>query len=150
MGRIVLRLLGAGLVLFHARLLWRRWADGSFADFGVAAQWLASALLVVGLALVYRRHASLFRGRESVVAWILVILLHGMAVVPATQIVVVSEPWLVVPLGLLAAIALELVLGRRLVAGLACAGSRRRVCAMLPVAVLAGHGGVAGARAPPR
>ena len=148
MWRIVLRLLGTGLVLFHGRLLWHRWVDGSLADLGVAAQWLASALLVVGLVLVYRRHASLFRGREAVVVWILVALLHGMAAVPATQILVVP-PWLVVPLGLLAASALALVLGRRLARPTSASSSRQQRAA-LPAAVLAGHGGVLGSRAPPR
>lgn len=148
MWRIVLRLLGAGLVLFHGQLFWHRWADGSLADLGVAAQWLASALLVVALVLVYRRHASLFRGREAAVAWILVALLHGMAAGPATQVLVV-EPWLVVPLGLLAASTLALGLGRKLALPTS-AGSPRRASAALPAIVLAGHGGVLGSRAPPR
>lgn len=101
-------------MLFHGQLLWHGWADGSLADLGVAAQWLASALLLVGLVRVYRRHASLFRGREAAVVWILVALLHGMAAVPATRMLVDPEPWLVVPLGLLAASTLALVLGRKI------------------------------------
>ncbi|MCZ6506759.1 MAG: hypothetical protein O7A98_03465 [Acidobacteria bacterium] len=147
--RIVLRLLGAALVLFHGQLLWHRWADGSLADLGVAAQWLASALLVVALVLVYRRNASLFRGREAAVVWVLVALLHGMAAVPTTQIPIVPEPWLMVPLGLLAASALAHVLVRKRALPTS-ASSPRRVSAALPAAVLAGHGGVLGPRAPPR
>jgi hypothetical protein len=146
--RIVLRLLGSGLVLFHGRMLWQRWADGSLADLSVATQWLASALLLAGLVLVYRRNASLLRGREAVVVWILVALLHGMAAMPADQILA-AEPWLVVPFGLLAAGMLALVPGGKHALP-AYAGSSRRPRTAWPTAVLAGHGGVLGSRAPPR
>jgi hypothetical protein len=145
--RLALRLFGAGLVLFHGHLLWQRWVDGSLVDFGVAAQWLASALLIVGLVLVRKRHGSLFRGREAAVVWILVALLHALAGVPTTQMLAAPVPWLAVPLGLLAVSALALILARTL--RRTPRSPARGWSAMPPKAALAGHGGVLGSRAPP-
>jgi hypothetical protein len=145
--RQALRLLGAGVVLFHGKLLWDRWADGSLANGRVLAQWLAAALLVAGLAVVYRKQGRLFRTREAAVLWILVVLLHAVAGVPVVQMLATPTAILVLPLGLLAATILAGSFGRRFAAPLAT--TRRRAATHCPP-TLAGHGGATGARAPPR
>jgi hypothetical protein len=143
-----LRLLGAGVALFHGKLLWDRLADGSLANGRVLAQWLAAALLVTGLALVYRRQGRLFRSREAAVLWILVVLLHAVAGLPVVQMLATPTASLVLPLGLLAATVLVGPFGRRFAAALALL-ERRTASACYPP-TLSGNGGVAGARAPPR
>ena len=146
--RICLRLFGAGLVVFHGQLLWQRWADGSLADLGVAAQWLASALLLAGLVLVRRHTGSLFRGRSAAVLWILVALLHALTGTTASPMLATPTSLLALPLGFLAASFLAGLIGRRLAPPRGPA--IRRALAGLPWLAPAGHAGVAGARAPPR
>ena len=100
--RIALRLLGVLLVVFHGHLLWQRFADGSLVDLSVAAQWLASGLLLIGLALVRQRTGSLFRGRDAAVLWILIALLHALAGIPATPMLATPTSLLALPLWFLA------------------------------------------------
>lgn len=146
--RLVLRLLGVGVVLFHGRLLWERWADGSLAEIEVLAQWLIAALLVAGLALVYRRQGRLFRGREAAVLWILVILLHALTGIMAAPMLATPTSLLALPLGFLAATFLAGLLGRWFAPPREPAHGQASVG--FPALALPGHGGVAGSRAPPR
>lgn len=146
--RIALRLLGVGLAVFHGQLLWQRFVNGSFVDLGVAAQWLASGLLLVGLLLVRRRTGSLFRGRDAAVLWILVALLHALTGLPAAPMLATPTSLLALPVWLLAATFLAALIGRKFVLPRKLA-TRRAVAGFLSLA-LPGHGGVAGSRAPPR
>ncbi len=148
MRTLALRLLGAVVVLLHGELLWRRLADGSFAQAGVAARWLASVALIGGLVVVYRRHGRLFRGRQAAVLWILVALLHALSGVPGTAMVAEPAPWLLVPLAVFAARALAVALRAsappkpwRTVRWLQGPGG---------LALRPAHAGAVGARAPPR
>ena len=146
--RIVLRLLGVGLVALHAKLLWQRVADGSLADLTVAAQWLASALLVAGLVVIRKRTGSLFRGREAAVLWILVALLHALTGVTAAPVLATPTSLLALPLGFLAATFLAGLVALRLAPSPRPA-LRRALAGFRPLA-LPGHAGVAGSRGPPR
>ncbi len=95
--------LGAGLVLLHAGLLWRRLADGTLLDPHVAAQWVATTLLVAGALVLRRRGGSWVRGRRAAAFWILLLLLHGLVALPGGPGfagLLLAEPWLVAaPLG---------------------------------------------------
>jgi len=146
--RICLRLLGAGLAVFHGQLLWQRWADGSLGDLGVAAQWLASGLLLVGLVLVRRRTGSLFRGREAAVLWILVALLHALTGMSATPMLATPTSLLALPISVLALAFTAGLLGRRFVPPGKLA--TRRTASGSRLVAPPGHGGAAGSRAPPR
>jgi hypothetical protein len=63
------------LVIFHLWLFWHRWEAGGFSDPLVAARWIGSALLVAGLALA-RRRRLLPEGRQALVVWMLIALVH--------------------------------------------------------------------------
>lgn len=146
--RSALRLATLALVLFHGQLLWKRWTDGSWDDLGVVARWLASALLVLGLVWLRRQRGSLFRGREAGILWILVALLHATAGIPAPQMLAAPAPWLVLPLGLVAAQTLALALGRK-IRPCAPSAQRRRIAGPAVLVLATGQVDVPGCRAPP-
>lgn len=74
----------AYLVQLHAALLWDRIITLSLLEPLVALRWAgAAALLLVSLGL-QRRGVSVFRGRKAAVFWLLVLLLHANAALPAT------------------------------------------------------------------
>jgi hypothetical protein len=68
---------GATLAVFHLYLFWDRLAGGDLLDPAVAGRWLAAAALVAGLAALRRIGVPLARGRNAVVVWALVVLLHA-------------------------------------------------------------------------
>ncbi|MDH3402850.1 MAG: hypothetical protein OEP45_04470 [Acidobacteriota bacterium] len=144
---LALRLLGAGVALMHGQLLWRRLADGSLTEAGVAARWAASVLLIGGLVAGYRRHGWVFRGRRAAVLWTLVALLHAVSGVPGSAMVAEPAPWLVVPLVILAARSLAAVLVPR--GALRPAGVWRRRPRPRRLAAPALLFGAPGSRAPP-
>ena len=148
MGHYALRLAGASLVVFHGRLLWRHWSEGSLVDFGVIGQWLAAALLLIGLLAVRRRRGSVFRGRQAVALWTLVAVLHALAGVPAAQLLAAPAPWLALPLGLVAVGGLLYgLVWRRTPLSPALLGGAN--CCLLPGTVHAGFAGSRLARGPP-
>ncbi len=104
---IVSLALAAALVLFHLRLLWTRLADGSVFDPVVAARWLMGLALAGLLVGLKRRNVSVLRGRPALVAWLLVMLLHAVALVPGVEASPeaerTAELLLVLPAGLAAA-----------------------------------------------
>ncbi len=83
LSRIVVGLAGAGIGGFHLRILWTRLADGSVLDPVVAARWVTSVAIALVFIRLHRRGVSLVRGRAALVLWLLVALLHGVALVPA-------------------------------------------------------------------
>jgi len=80
--RAIIGALSVLLTLFHLRLLWDRVADGSVLDPAVAAEWAIGLILLLGLLRLQRINASLFRGRGALTLWLLVLLLHALAVAP--------------------------------------------------------------------
>ncbi len=148
MRTLALRLLGAVVVLLHGELLWRRLADGSFAQAGVAARWLASVALIAGLVIAYRRNGRLFRSRQAVVLWTLVALLHALSGVPGAAMVAEPAPWLIVPLAVMVARALAVAL--RSPAAPKPWTSLRGPRGSTGLTLCAAHAGAVGSRAPPR
>ena len=74
------------LVAFHAWLLWDRLAGGDLLDPVVAFRWTAAALLISALVALRRLGVPLVRGRQSLIVWLLVALLHwNVGGPPATQ-----------------------------------------------------------------
>ncbi len=148
--RLALTLLGGALVVFHGRLLWQHWTDGSFSDPSVFARWAASGLLIAGLAWVYRHRGSLFRGREAAVLWTLVLLLHALAGVPASDMLTTSAPWVALPLVALALGAITVALGASRSKRLPSGDGHDYPPITRSWSSTAGHAGVLGSRAPPR
>lgn len=146
--RLALRLLGVGLAAMHGQLLWRRVADGSLTELGVGARWLASAALIGGLIVVYRRHGRLFRSREAAVLWTLVALLHAVSGVPGAAMIAEPTPWLLVPIVFLAARAVAIAL--RTLASPAASRALRWSRHQGGIPLRAAHAGAVGSRAPPR
>ena len=70
---LALALAGLWLVAFHAAIFWQRIADATILQSGVLGRWIASALLIGGLA-AFRRRLSGRRAR--IVFWVLVAFLH--------------------------------------------------------------------------
>lgn len=68
---------GLTLAVFHLYLFWDRLAGGDLLDPAVAGRWLAAAALVAVLAVLRRIGVPLARGRNAVVVWSLVMLLHA-------------------------------------------------------------------------
>ena len=71
--------LGAGalaLVVFHVWLFWGQWQVGRLTDPFVAVRWAGSALLVLALLALRRRHVPVLRGRQALVIWTLAAIVH--------------------------------------------------------------------------
>jgi len=79
------------LIAFHAFLLWQRVLDLSLFKPGPAIRWLATAALLVGLYRLHRQGASLIRGRNAAVIWLLVLLLHASFWVPLADLSSTSD-----------------------------------------------------------
>lgn len=112
--------LGAAyLVALHAELLWQRIASQTLLEPLVALKWGAAAALVVALLRLQSAGVSLWRGRRAVVFWMLVLLLHAGAAVPAAgelaaDLADQAEAGLLFVLPLCASVATVFELGRRL------------------------------------
>lgn len=78
-------LLTAVLVVFHAVLFWERVRDLSIFEPLVLLQWLLAILLIVAMRHLHNRQVSLLRGRQALAFWLLILLLHLMAVPPAAE-----------------------------------------------------------------
>lgn len=76
---------------FHVALLLRRLAQAEM-DSAALLRWSGAFLLVVAALWLRRRGVSLFWGRQALVFWLLVLLLHAGA--PAST---PAAAWLVVP-----------------------------------------------------
>lgn len=77
----------AGLLVFHARLLWLRASGGSILDSSVGVRWGLSALLLGAVLALRRRALPLPNGRHALVFWLLVAVLHWNAGSPETRAV---------------------------------------------------------------
>jgi len=77
--------LTAALVAFHAVLFWERVRDLSIFEPLVLLEWLLAVLLVVAMLLLRKRQVSLLWGRQALAFWLLVLLLHLMAIPPAVE-----------------------------------------------------------------
>ena len=100
----------AVLIAFHAFLLWQRLLDLSLLKPGPAIRWLATAALLVGLYRLHRQGASLIRGRNAAVIWLLVLLLHASFWGPLADPASTTDGWTTT--GLLFALpAFTIVLG---------------------------------------
>ena len=86
--RLALAVLIAG---FHAGLLGRRLAQAEM-DSAVLLRWGAAFLLVAAALWLRRRGVSLLWGRQALVFWVLVLLLHAGAAASTA-----SPVWLMVP-----------------------------------------------------
>jgi hypothetical protein len=67
---------GVVLTLFHVWLFWERWQAGGLTEPLVALRWIGSALLVAALVVLRRRRGAVYRGRQALVVWTLVALVH--------------------------------------------------------------------------
>jgi len=89
MVRKVLTAVGALLGVFHAGLFVSQLVDGRLADFTTISQWLFAFVLLGALLHLRRQRASLVRGRQATVVWLLAAMLHAPSV--AERIAPVSE-----------------------------------------------------------
>ncbi len=99
----LLRLAAAGLVVFHATLLWDRVASLTFLDPAVALRWGAAVALLLGLLRLRLAGVPLLSGRKAWVVWSLVALLHvsmspGVGGLTATLAEADAGLWLVLSL----------------------------------------------------
>jgi hypothetical protein len=103
----------AALVGYHVSLLWARLASGTLLEPIAAARWLAALALLTLLVGLRRRGASLVRGRPALVLWVLVLLLHAVALAPGVEVApkaaATAELFLVLPVGLFSATVLASV-----------------------------------------
>ena len=70
------------LTAFHLLLLWNRVVDGSVLDPAVAVEWVIGLTLLLGLMRLQRSGSSLMKGKGALILWLLVLLLHAVAVAP--------------------------------------------------------------------
>lgn len=73
------RLATAALVVFHLWLLGTHILTGRLLEPDVLLRWAAAGIVAAALAALHRRHRSLFWGRQAIVLWLLVVLIHGHA-----------------------------------------------------------------------
>ena len=122
--RGTLLLLLASIGFFHLQILLTRLADGSVLQPLVVARWIASlAVCAVWLSL-RRRGVRLFRGRAALVFWLLLVLIHGVGLVPGA----IAPALQVMPTeAFLAAVRISVVVAGVFTAGvlLALAGKAR-------------------------
>ena len=67
----------AGLVLFHAQLLWQRISSVTLLEPLVALRWSAAALMVVAFVYLQRSGISVVWGHKALILWLLVLVLHA-------------------------------------------------------------------------
>lgn len=98
----------AGLALFHVWLFWGQWLDGRLSDPVIAAKWVGSVLLLGALAMLHRTGRALLLGRQALVVWTLVALVHVGAGQPAdpSALPSTSSPALIFVVPTIAAAAL--------------------------------------------
>jgi hypothetical protein len=77
------------LVLFHALLLWQRILDLTLFEPFPALRWLATVAVLGAILRLRRQGVSLTEGRQALVLWLLVLLLHVSLAVPAGE----ADPW---------------------------------------------------------
>lgn len=70
--------IGALLGAYHVWLLGHQATSGQLSDPATVLRWLVAAVLVTGLAWLWRRGESML-GRPAVAVWVLAALLHGPA-----------------------------------------------------------------------
>lgn len=80
--RLGLMALVSFLTAFHLLLLGSRVLDGSVLDPAVAVEWVIGLALLFGLLRLQKAEPSLVKGHSALVLWLLVLLLHAIAVVP--------------------------------------------------------------------
>lgn len=113
----------AALTGFHAWLFWTHAITGRLLDPATALRWVAAALIVAGFVARHRLGRPLTSGRQALVLWLLVALLHGHAAVsarglPAAAAIPESVSVLIVQIataapGVLLGLGLLLLLARR-------------------------------------
>jgi hypothetical protein len=79
---VTLAALTAVVTVFHLQLLWRRVTDGTLGQPGVVLEWAIALLLLLVALRAHRTGISLFRGRRAMAFWLIVLLLHAVAVGP--------------------------------------------------------------------
>lgn len=89
--RLTLGLLGGALAGFHGWLFVAHAAEGRLEDPWLIFRWVASASLIVALALLRRSGASVW-GRKGIAIWVLAALLHGPAVAGTYGIASIALP----------------------------------------------------------
>ena len=114
------RLLRSGLLLFfasigffHLLILWSRLSDGSVLEPLVVARWITSVAILATFSGLRRRGVSVFHWRAALILWLLVILIHGIGLVPGAaalqampgEVVLAATPIGVAVASALAAIA---------------------------------------------
>jgi len=84
-GAKCLSLVAGALIVFHVWILWERFLDLSLFQTGVALHWiLAAAIFGLGAWLRWQG-VNLLRGRQAVVFWMLVLLLHFAGTTPLPE-----------------------------------------------------------------
>lgn len=153
--KVVAGLATFALALFHGVLLWARIADGSLLEVKIALEWAAGLVLLAALMRLRRLGMPLHRGRAAIILWLLVSLLHAVAVVPgqsgALEFEVDRQLLLALPFGVVAgAVAVHLLSALRSLGGIVPPRSERAFPLRLRVPGLnPGLWSVAGCRAPP-
>jgi hypothetical protein len=139
--RALLAAPAVALTAFHLVLLAARVADGSVLDPAIAAEWVIGLTLLLGLARMHRAGLSLIRGRGALIMWLLVLILHAVAVVPADGGAFEFR----VDLNLVAIIPVGVAIGvvASYLAGLSLVGSERPRVHLSLIGMRSGQEGVA-------
>jgi hypothetical protein len=111
--RLTLAIGAAGLVAFHAALLWDRIAGGQLLDPSIALRWALAMALCAALAALRSQGVPLARGRRALVVWLLVAVLHWSS--EAAQPAVASGPDLASVIFVVPTVAAAALLGAGLV-----------------------------------
>jgi hypothetical protein len=82
---MALAALTAVVTVFRLQLLWLRATDGTLRQPGVVLEWVVAMLLLLVALRAHRAGISLFRGRRALAFWLIVVLLHAVAVGPQTD-----------------------------------------------------------------
>lgn len=75
------------LVALHVAVLWERVSQGRLADPAIALRWLGGTVLIAALLALRRLGVPLLWGRQALVFWMLVVLLHAGAAAPEAPVV---------------------------------------------------------------
>jgi hypothetical protein len=79
------RSIAGALAGFHTWLFWVHATTGRLLDPATALRWVAAALILAGFLTLRRVGRPLTSGRQALVLWLLVAMLHGHAMVGAAQ-----------------------------------------------------------------
>ncbi len=77
--RVAATAVAAVLLLFHGWLLWHQLGSGELLDPLTATKWAAALAMVGGLVALKAAGVSLFKGRQALVMWTLVVIVHWSA-----------------------------------------------------------------------